>query len=67
MITNFAGEVWAKEIQRQRDRYCVGVMNSDRSFETDALEFGKQIRVCYSQRPEVKNYTIGSNIADYLI
>ena len=60
--SNFIGDVWAKAIERERDRFCVGASLSDRSHESDAVEFGKSVIVNFTKRPEVKNYVAGTAI-----
>ena len=60
--TNFKGDVWAKAIERIRDRYCVGAMLCNRDYEKEAVEFGKNIVIAFTKRPTVKSYTPGSSI-----
>lgn len=60
--TNFKADVWAKAIERERDRYCVGVSLCNRDYETDAAEYGQSIMINWTKRPTVKNYTIGTEI-----
>ncbi len=61
--TNFKSNVWAKAIERERDRYCVGVNLCNRDYETDAADFGQSIIINWTKRPTVRDYQIGTNIA----
>lgn len=60
--TNFKADIWAKAIERERDRYCVGVNLCNRDYEKDAVDFGKSVNINWTKRPTVKDYVPGSAI-----
>ena len=60
--TNFKADIWAKAIERERDRYCVGVALCNRDYESEAAEYGNSIIINWTKRPTVKDYVIGTEI-----
>ncbi|MEG1719591.1 MAG: P22 phage major capsid protein family protein [Clostridia bacterium] len=60
---NFKPTVWAKSIERERDNLCIGAKLSNRDYEANALEYGKNITINWTRRPVVKNYVPGTAIA----
>lgn len=65
MAKNFIPEVWAANIEREREKMLVAVKNCNRDYEGEIKSFGDKVKINGVSRPTITNYDDNKGLGEF--